>query len=199
MAKGSVRAGTLARKSQILEAALACFTEVGIEATTVADIRRRADCSTGSIYHHFGSKEGIASALFIDATEQLNADLMHKLGRCRTAERAVKTVVTQYSDWVTRNRDLAAYLLNSRDIAMSAGAGEELRNINRAHIRRVFEFFAPFVANGQMRILPVETYIPIISGPIQDYARHWLAGQFKDSPAKVKTVFADAAWSAMKA
>ena len=199
MAKGSIRAGTAVRKSQILEAALACFSDVGIEATTVADIRRRADCSIGSIYHHFGSKEGIASALFIDGTERLNADLMRKLNRCKTAERAVKTVVTQYSDWVTRHRDLAAYLLNSRDIAMSAEAREELRNINRAHIRRVFGFFAGFVANGEMKILPVETYIPIISGPIQDYARHWLAGQFKDSPARVKAVFADAAWSAMKA
>lgn len=192
------RAGTPARKAQILDAALVCFTEVGIEATTIEDIRRHADCSIGSIYHHFGSKEGVASALFIDATGCLNADLMRKLKRCRTAERAVKTVVTQYSDWVTRNRDLAAYLLNSRDIAMSEEARQVLKGINRAHIRRVFEFFAQFVASGEMRILPVETYIPIISGPIQDYARHWLAGQFKDSPAKVKGVFADAAWSAVK-
>lgn len=200
MAKRSTeRAGTVARKAQILDAALVCFTDVGIEATTIEDIRRRGGCSTGSIYHHFGSKEGVASALFIDATERLNADLMHKLERCRSAERAVKTVVTQYSDWVTRNRDLAAYLLNSRDLAMSEDARRALRDINRAHIRQVFEFFARFVTHGEMRILPVETYIPIISGPIQDYARHWLAGQFKDSPAKVKAVFADAAWSAMKA
>ncbi len=199
MAKQStVRAGTVARKSQILDAALGRFTDVGIEATTIDDIRRYADCSTGSIYHHFGSKEGIASELFIDGVQRLNADLMRKLTRCRTAERAVKTVVTQYSDWVTRNRDLAGYLLNSRDLAMSAEAAKLLRDVNRAHIRRVFEYFAPFVGNGAMRILPVETYIPIISGPIQDYARHWLAGQFKDSPAKVKAVFAEAAWCAMK-
>jgi AcrR family transcriptional regulator len=199
MAKQStVRAGTVARKSQILDAALGRFTDVGIEATTIDDIRRYADCSTGSIYHHFGSKEGIASELFIDGVQRLNADLMSKLTRCRTAERAVKTVVTQYSDWVTRNRDLAGYLLNSRDLAMSAEAAQMLRNVNRAHIRRVFEFFAPFVGSGAMQVLPVETYIPIISGPIQDYARHWLAGQFKDSPAKVKMVFAEAAWSAMK-
>lgn len=196
--RSTVRAATAARKSQILDAALSCFTDVGIEATTIDDIRRYADCSTGSIYHHFGSKEGIASELFIEGVQRLNADLMTKLTRCRTAERAVKTVVTQYSDWVTRNRDLAGYLLNSRDLAMSAQAVEMLHDVNRAHIRRVFEFFAPFVGSGAMQILPVETYIPIISGPIQDYARHWLAGQFTDSPAKVKAVFAEAAWSAMK-
>ena len=190
-------AASRTRRRQILEAALDCFTARGVEATSISDIRARCGASVGSIYHHFGSKEGIASELFIDGVQRLNADLMSKLTRCRTAERAVKTVVTQYSDWVTRNRDLAGYLLNSRDLAMSAEAAKMLRDVNRAHIRRVFEYFAPFVSDGAMRILPVETYIPIISGPIQDYARHWLAGQFKDSPAKVKTVFAEAAWSAM--
>ena len=33
--------------------------------------RREADCSIGSIYHHFGSKEGIAEELFLDGISQL--------------------------------------------------------------------------------------------------------------------------------
>ena len=137
MARGAtVRAGTVARKAQILDAALACFTDVGIEATTIDDIRRHAGCSTGSIYHHFGSKEGIASALYLDAAEQLNADLMRKLTRCRTAEQAVKTVVTQYSDWVTRHRDLAGFLLNSREVAMTTDARSTLRANVACHTAR---------------------------------------------------------------
>ena len=38
-----------------------------------------------------------------------------------------------------------------------------------------------------MKALPIDTYVPIISGPIQDYTRYWLAGQVKESPAKVKS------------
>ena len=195
----AVRAATPARKAAILEAALTCFTEHGIEATTIDDIRQASEASTGSLYHHFGSKEGIASALFIDGIGRLNADLMRRLQRCKNAEQSVRMVVIQYCDWVTTHRDLARFLLHSRDIDFSAEAKDELRQMRRAHITRVFEWFAPYVANGEMKVLPVETYVPIISGPIQDYARGWLSEQIKAPPTKVKAVFSEAAWNGVKA
>ena len=55
-----------------------------------------------------------------------------------------------------------------------------------------------YAETGGMKALPADTYVPLISGPIQDYTRYWLAGQVKESPAKVKAVFADAAWNAVR-
>jgi AcrR family transcriptional regulator len=196
--KVSTRTTTPARRESILKAALTRFIGHGVEATTIDDLCRDAGCSIGSLYHHFGNKEGVAAGLFIDGIQRLNADLLRKLKRCETAEQGVRTVVTQYSDWVTAHRDLARYLLNSRDIAFPPETKEQLREIHRSHIGEVFRWFAPFVRDGDMKALPVETYVPIISGPIQDYTRYWLAGQVQQSPAKVKTVFADAAWNAVR-
>jgi AcrR family transcriptional regulator len=181
-----------------LKAALECFTQFGIDSTTVEDICRESRASIGSLYHHFGSKEGVASGLFIDGIKRLNADLLRKLNRCRSAEAGVRVVVTQYCDWVTRHAALARYLLNSRDIAFADEARKELQRIHREHITAVFQWFAPFVAKGEMKRLPPDTYVPIISGPIQDYTRHWLSGRTQTSPSKVKHVFADAAWNAMR-
>ncbi len=48
----------------ILSTALLLFTERGYFATSVHDIRRSADLSIGSIYHHFDSKESIARAIY---------------------------------------------------------------------------------------------------------------------------------------
>lgn len=193
------RSATPARRAAILEAALACFNARGIEATTIDDIRRESACSTGSLYHHFKSKEGIACGLFIDGIGALNADLRRKLKRCRSAEAGVKTVVTQYCDWVTRHRDLAWFLLHSREIVFSPEAKAELDALHRDHMREVFAWFAPFVANGEMKRLPIHAYVPLISAPIQDYTRHWLAGRADDAPAKVKSIFAEAAWNAVRA
>ncbi|NJN51110.1 MAG: TetR/AcrR family transcriptional regulator [Gammaproteobacteria bacterium] len=196
--KSSIRAGTPARQESILKAALDCFSGLGIGATTVEDICRESGASIGSLYHHFGSKEGVASGLFIDGVKRLNADLLRKLARCKSAEAGVRVVVTQYCDWVTKHSELARYLLNSRDIAFSEAARSELKQIHRDHITAVFQWFAPFVAAGDMKRLPPDTYVPIISGPIQDFTRHWLAGQTRESPSKVKHIFADAAWNAMR-
>jgi len=141
---------TAQRKQQVVAAALACFTEKGVEKTTVADICQRSGCSVGSLYHHFGNKEGVAGELFIHAIELLNNDLLDRL--------------------LTAHPDYARYL-HSGDVEFTPAARSRLREIYRAHIEAVFEWFHPFVAGGEMRALPPETYVPLISGPIRRLRR----------------------------
>src|SRR5438067_10900122 len=63
------RVTTAARRQVILDAALGLFTTRGLRATSVEDIRSASGASNGSLYHHFGSKEGIAAALYAAAIE----------------------------------------------------------------------------------------------------------------------------------
>lgn len=49
---------------RILTAALDLFVENGYHNVSVHEIQKRADVSIGSIYKHFGGKEGIAQALY---------------------------------------------------------------------------------------------------------------------------------------
>jgi AcrR family transcriptional regulator len=188
---------TQARKASVLAAALDCFTRLGTDGTTIQDIQRQADCSIGSIYHHFGSKEGIAEELFLDGIARFNQGMIRKLKQCGDAEQSVRAVVDYYCDWSTRHRDLARYL-HSRDIDFSESARARLKDIHRAYITAVFTWFAPFVEAGQMRQLPIDAYVPLISGPIQEYVRRWLSGHHNIAPKTVREVFADAAWNAVK-
>jgi AcrR family transcriptional regulator len=190
-------AATRARKASVLKAALECFTERGIEGTTIHDIQRRADCSIGSIYHHFGSKEGIAEELFLEGIQSLNRGMLKRVRSASNAEQSVRAVVDYYCEWSTRHQDMARYL-HSRDIGFSAEARDRLHDIHREYITAIFTWFAPFVERGEMRVLPVETYVPLISGPIQEYVRRWLSGQHGNSPRQAKALFADAAWNAVK-
>lgn len=191
------RPATLERKASVLEAALACFAKNGVDGTTIQDIQRAANCSIGSLYHHFGSKDGIAEELFIDGIQNLNHGMLAKLRRCKNGEESVKAVVGQYCDWSTRNKDLAR-CLHSRDIEFSGEARARLKEIHRDYIGAIYAWFAPFVECGEVRVLPVDAYVPLISGPIQEYVRRWLSGHHPNPPAKVKTLFADAAWNAVK-
>ncbi|MCZ6643113.1 MAG: TetR/AcrR family transcriptional regulator [Gammaproteobacteria bacterium] len=191
------RPATVERKASVLEAALTCFAQNGVDGTTIQDIQVAANCSIGSLYHHFGSKDGIAEELFIDGIRNLNRGMLTKLRRCKNGEESVKAVVGQYCDWSTRNRDLARYL-HSRDIEFSSEARIRLKEIHREYIGAIYAWFAPFVTRREVRVLPVDAYVPLISGPIQEYVRRWLSGHHKNPPAKVKTLFADAAWNAVK-
>jgi AcrR family transcriptional regulator len=195
---GAVRsAATEARKSSVLRAALHCFAQLGIENTTIHDIQRAADCSIGSLYHHFGSKEGIAEELFLDGIAKLNTGMLRKVRACPNARESVRAVVDYYCEWSTRNKDMARYL-HSRDIDFSPAAKTRLKELHSAYLTAVFAWFAQFLERGEMRVLPVDTYVPLISGPIQEYVRRWLSGHHTHSPRRVKKLFADAAWNAVK-
>lgn len=196
--KAEPRAATVARRASVLRAALDCFTHSGIEGTTIGDIQRAARCSVGSLYHHFGSKEGIAEELFIEGIGRFNRGMVRRLRQCQGAEESVKAVVRFYCDWSTRNRALASYL-HSRDIDFSESARVRLKSVYRDYITQVFVWFGPFVAGGEMRALPPDAYVPLISGPIQEYVRRWLSGHYERPPGAMKELFADAAWKAMRA
>ena len=113
------------------------------------------------------------------------------------AQASVRAVVGYYCEWSARNRSLARYL-HSRDIDFTETARVRLEEIHRSYITDVFAWFAPFVERGELRLLPVDTYVPLISGPIQEYVRRWLSGHHAHSPREVESLFADAAWNAVK-
>ena len=196
-APGARVAATRARKESVLKAALECFIEHGIDHTTIHQIQSRANCSIGSLYHHFGSKEGIAEELFLEGVQTLNQAMLEEIRSAADAQESVRAVVSAYCDWSTLNRDMARYL-HSRDIDFSEQARKRLREIHQNYITEVFTWFAPFVAEGQMRVLPVETYVPLISGATQEYVRRWLSGHHDKEPQEVKALFAEAAWNAVK-
>jgi len=194
------RPATIALRANILTEALACFEKHGIDGTTIGDIQSATNCSIGSLYHHFGSKEGIAEALFIEGIKGFNKGMIQRLKRARSAEASVKGVVRYYCDWTARNRPLAKYL-HSRNIEFSEGARKTLREIHRAYIWEVFSLFGRYVEAGEMRLLPLETYVPLISGPVQEFSRRWLSGQSEEGASiskQLKELFADAAWKAVR-
>ena len=55
------------RRREIIKAALTCFTEHGFEKTGMALIREHSGASTGSIYHHFQSKEQLGAAVYLES------------------------------------------------------------------------------------------------------------------------------------
>lgn len=56
------------QKDAILDAALACFAEVGFAGTRIRAVAERAGVSDGALYRHFASKEELARALFAEGT-----------------------------------------------------------------------------------------------------------------------------------
>ena len=61
--------------SIVLNTALHLFTAKGYFNTSIPDIVKASGCSTGSIYHHFSDKPGIAKALYDSLVERMSTQL----------------------------------------------------------------------------------------------------------------------------
>ena len=76
-ARGQGRAQRRASRTRkrLLDAALAMFSDKGVEATAIEDITERADVGKGTFYRHFGNKEALVAALMETAVGRLVNEL----------------------------------------------------------------------------------------------------------------------------
>lgn len=188
---------TSRRRQAILDAALACFSTVGYDQTTLADIRRRAGASTGSIYHHFGSKEQIAGSLYLDAVRATQDHGIAALLRTRTGRTGIHALVHAYLDWVEANPDRARFLLWMRHAEFMVPGEPEIDALNADVQRRAQAWFAQRIAAGELPDVDPSIRRALVFGPCRHWASRWLAGDTTLTVAQAKRQLAPAAYAAL--
>lgn len=191
--------GRASRKDDILQAALACFSESGVDATTIEMIRDRSGASIGSLYHHFGNRERIIGALYLEGIGQYAALLDAGLREGMSAEATVKLFVTCYIDWVVAHPDWARFILHNRGRVEAGEMGEQLREANCQQGRRIAELLAVHRQAGAFREMPFELFNSVVIGPTHDYVRNWLAGRTRVELADCRDLLAQIAWESVRA
>lgn len=190
---------TSGRRQDILDAALECFSTVGYEQTTLADIRQRAGASTGSIYHHFGSKERIAAALYLEGLRQTQDAGIEALLRTRTARTGVAALVAAYVDWVVANPAFAAFLFGMRHAPFVDEEEQTIGDLNSRVHEQARRWFADRVAAGELPRIDPAMRSALVFGPCRQWAGAWLRGATSTTPEQAKRQIATAALAALQA
>lgn len=186
------------RRRDILEAALRCFSKRGYAATTMREIRRASRASIGSLYHHFGSKEELAGALYLEGLRSYHESLLASIEAFESAESLVKGIVRHHVEWIVSHREWARYLIEMRRAESIVTRDREIRALTRRHLARLREQVDPFVARGALSKLSDELLASILTGPAQSLAAHWVPRGRWDELAAAAPTLAEAAWRALK-
>ncbi len=187
-----------ARRREILLAALDCFVISGVEATTIEDIRARSGASVGSIYHHFGSKENLARALYIDELRDYQEGFLRELKRHDDAESGIRAVVAYHLAWISKDAKRARYLLTTREADFMTEAEDAVQEMNRRFFEEVASWRQPHIEAGAILRLPADFFTPLLVGPLHQFSRQWLAGRATSTITEAQSVLADAVWRALK-
>jgi len=187
-----------ALKREILEQALRCFNELGVEATTIDAIKARCDTSVGAIYHHFGNKEGILSALFFAAQDDQRQSLSHELAKASGLREAVHSIISSYLGWVVANPEWARFLYQARSPVAKGPFQQELKDRNAKNHQEIKEKLLSFEAEAAKIVQSFEILSSLIVGPSENYCRAWLANRVQTSPLDYQEEFAESAWRSLQ-
>jgi AcrR family transcriptional regulator len=198
VATGPRAEATRRRRQAILDAALECFSTIGYDRTTLSDIRARAGASTGSIYHHFGSKDQIAASLYLDGIRQTQEAGLTALLRTRTARTGIAAQVGAYIDWVVENPALASYLFAMRHAPFLDDGEQAIAALNDDRQRRAAAWVTARVEAGELPDLEPAMRWALVFGPCRHWAGSWLRGATHTGPDVAKRQISTAVYASLQ-
>jgi AcrR family transcriptional regulator len=136
------------RSRAILATASRLFAEKGYSQTTTAEIAREAGVAEGTLYHHFGSKDGIFLTLFDETMEGFLSGIEEILAGGRTGRESLSALVRFHFGYVSRHGEQFLILLRDFPIHLTVehlAAGSP----QRVRIDRITELFSRVLARGK--------------------------------------------------
>jgi AcrR family transcriptional regulator len=186
------------RRAAILEAALDCFCHQGFDATSIEDICARSGASIGSIYHHFGSKDGIAGVLYLEALSNYYDELDRVLARKTDPEGLIRKIIRHHINWSIKNPEETRYLLRHRRLPAFVPIEQKVQELTNARLRDLLEYLHEANAKGEVRNYPNSAYIAIIFGPCNEVIRLWAFNELRGNVEEIRDALCDAAWLSLR-
>jgi AcrR family transcriptional regulator len=195
----SRHASTEQRRREILDAALACFTDLGYSEARMSDIRKRSGASTGSIYHHFQSKDRLAAELYLEGIRNYQIGFLQVVESNPLAKEGVRGMIEYHLNWVRENKDWAKFLFQMRYAHFMASVERQFNELNKEFSVTLGLWLRAHATDGAIKTLPVDMFTALLLGPCQEFSRQYLAGSTTTNIKAASAFIADASWNAVRA
>ena len=186
-----------ASRRNVLRHALALFNEHGVEATTIDDLRRASGQSVGTIYHHFGNKEGVVAALFFVLFDDQSRAIAARIAGVTDGRAVVEALIEATARWITAQPEGAQFVFLARDSVAQGPHADDLHARLLARYDPIDTALAHDAAAGRILPLSPDLVPALVLGATEFYARGWLAGRRQATPASHAQRFALAAWRSL--
>ncbi|MEU8380123.1 TetR/AcrR family transcriptional regulator [Streptosporangium sp. NPDC048865] len=185
-------------RERLLAAALDLYQREGAGGFTMTAVTGASGVSVGSLYHHFGSFDGLAAALYarclsglldavVDALDALDAlDAVPPgeggdgagTGRGAEARAAagIRAVVTAYLTFTREHRAAAHFVHASAYAAFLPAHAALVAAEKEPRLAVILGWLRPYAEAGLVVELPDALTETLVVGPVAETARRWLAG-----------------------
>lgn len=99
---------------RILTAALDLFVGRGFHNVSIHDVQKLANVSIGSIYNHFGGKEGIAKALYYHLMREFEEMVEDVIAEDLTNRQRCNKIIHLLFEYTESKRNIISYMLHAK-------------------------------------------------------------------------------------
>ncbi|MCJ8191064.1 TetR/AcrR family transcriptional regulator [Sphingomicrobium aestuariivivum] len=171
-------------RERVLAAAADLLMERGIADVTIKDIRDRSGVSNGSIFHHFGSKDGVVAEIF--ARERLaylgrvaEAILDHDGDPCDAFGEGARAAL----EWQVANPQRFSRLVAAfNDSDWLRENGEIWRDLAHEIEVPVITWAVPHFEAGRLPLLPATFFQAMITGFTEKLTQTWTMQRLERDP-----------------
>ena len=99
---------------KILTAALELFVDKGYHNVSIHEVQQRADVSIGSIYKHFGGKEGVAEGLYQHILNEFDELIDQVTDEFETPIEQLEEIIKQIFQHTETHRKIISFVFHSK-------------------------------------------------------------------------------------
>lgn len=156
-------------RARILARTRASISENGFEATTTQDVARRAEVAEGSVFAHFGNKQGLLLALMQDHYTAITAQAADIANQNKDPEKRLQELLLFHLNNMKRSwPELRAYAHYGR--YANTEMSQTFRNLNRRYSQIFVESLNEL--RSQARLAP-DWPLEALRDMIFGTAEHW--------------------------
>jgi len=174
---------------RILKKALELFSEKGYDATSVREICEAAGITKPTLYHFYGSKEGVYRAIVEGALERFQADMIFALtGEGSLRDRLVR-MARGYVDATLREPDLARFIMALIHNPPRSAPATDFVGFYQGILDALARAVDVAVARGEVRAGPTDVRLLVFMGALGEAMHgHLLVGRPVLTPALADTL-----------
>jgi TetR/AcrR family transcriptional regulator len=179
----------LRSNDRILLKALELFSEKGYDATSVREICEAAGVTKPTLYHFYGSKEGVYHALVDGALERFRADMSAALSGHGPVREQMRRMARAYVDAAVREPDLARFLMALIHNPPHSAPQTDFVGFYKGILEDLARVIDVAVARGELGAGPTEIRLLVFMGALAEAMHgHLLAGRPDLTPELADTL-----------
>ncbi|MGI5456897.1 TetR/AcrR family transcriptional regulator [Streptomyces sp. CA-249302] len=184
---------------RLLDAALRLYAESGEQGLTVSAVTKASGVSLGSLYHHFGSIDGLVVALAQRWLGRLLGGLVTAVQATTTTREGIDALVGAYLGFVQEYPDASRLVHSPLADRHSMQSGQEQRDAQEARVSAFALWVQPRLESGELAPLPLPLVESLVLGPVVAVARRWLSGIHDVDLDEAARVLPDRIWRSIRA